>query len=57
MDIIKDEKIPMTSQSRFRTYLHDHNVVKVKLIKDLELNFEQVKEEYKKSKVRAKIEN
>jgi len=51
-----DKKIPTTSQSRFRMYLHDHNVVKVKFIKDLELIFEEVKEEYKKSKVRVKIE-
>ena len=56
LDIIKVEKIPITSQPRFRMYLHDHTGIKTKFIKELEKEFEEAKEEYKKSKMRVKIE-
>lgn len=56
MNIIKVENIPITSQSRFRMHLYDHNAVKVKFIKELEREFAESKDEYKKSKIRVKIE-
>ena len=56
LDIIKVEKIPVTSQPRFRMYLHDHGGIKTNFIKELEKEFEEAKEEYKKSKMRVKIE-
>jgi hypothetical protein len=56
LDIIKVEKVPITSQPRFRMYLHDHGGIKTKFIKELEKEFEEAKEEYKKSKMRVKIE-
>lgn len=56
MNIIKVEKIPITSQSRFRMFLYDYNAVKVKFIKEVEREFKEAKEEYKNSKIRVKIE-
>ena len=56
LDIVDTEKVPTTSQLRFRMYLHDHGEIKSKIIKELELRFEETKEEYKKSKIRVKIE-
>ena len=56
LDIIKVEKIPVTSQPRFRMYLHDHGGIKTNFIKELEKEFEEAKEEYKKGKMRLKIE-
>jgi len=56
MNIIKVEKIPITSQSRFRMFLYDHNAVKIKFIKEVEREFKEAKEEYKNSKIRVKIE-
>ena len=56
MNIIKGDDIPITSQSRFRMYLHDHNEIKTKFIKEVEREFKEAKEEYKKSKIRVKIE-
>ena len=56
LDIVDTEKVPTTSQLRFRMYLHDHGEIKSKVIKELELRFEEAKEEYKKSKIRVKIE-
>ena len=35
LDIIKVEKIPVTSQPRFRMYLHDHGGIKTNFIKEL----------------------
>jgi hypothetical protein len=56
MNFIKVYAIPITSQSRFRMYLHDHGAVKNNVIKELELKFKEAKEEYKNSKIRVKIE-
>jgi hypothetical protein len=50
--MIKGENIPIISQSKFRKYLHDHREIKNKFIKELELNFSETKEEYKKSKIK-----
>lgn len=56
MSFVNVEKIPIISQSKFRMYLHDHSKIKTKFIKELEREFEKVKEEYKKSRIRVKIE-
>lgn len=56
MNIIKVENIPITSQSRFRMHLYDDATTKKKFIKEVEREFEESKEEYKKSKIRVKIE-
>lgn len=56
MNIIKVEKIPIISQSKFRMFLHRDNAVKVKFIKEVEREFKEAKEEYKKSKISVKIE-
>jgi hypothetical protein len=56
MNIIKGENIPITSQSRFRMHLYDNATTKKKFIKEAEREFEESKEEYKKSKIRVKIE-
>jgi hypothetical protein len=56
MNIIKVEKISVISQSKFRMYLYDHRGVKTKFIKELEREFAESKEEYKKSKIRVKLE-
>jgi hypothetical protein len=52
MNMIKSENIPIISQSKFRTYLHDQREIKNKFIKELELIFSEAKEEYKKSKIK-----
>lgn len=56
MNIIKVENIPITSQSKFRTHLHNNDTIKIKFIKELEREFAESKDEYKKSKIRVKIE-
>ena len=50
MNIIKVENIPITSQSRFRMHLHDDATSKKKFIKEVQREFEEAKEEYKKVK-------
>ena len=50
MNIIEVENIPIFSQPRFRMYLYEHDAIKAKFMKELELNFSDAKEEYKKSK-------
>lgn len=50
MNIIEVENIPIFSQPRFRMYLYEHDAIKAKFMKELELNFSDTKEEYKKSK-------
>lgn len=54
MKVIKIENIPIISQSRFRMYLYDDDVIKSKFIKELEINFSHTKEEYKKVKSKSK---
>lgn len=59
MNFIKVEKIPVSSQSKFRMHLYDHHAIKVKFMKELDREFIESKEEYKKSKIktiRIKIE-
>jgi hypothetical protein len=56
MNIINVAKIPIISQLKFRMYLYYHNAVKVRFIKELEREFTESKEEYKKSKIRVKLE-
>lgn len=54
MNIIKVENIPIISQPKFRTHLYEHSAIKTKFMKELEREFEDAKEEYKKSKMRVK---
>ena len=53
MNIIELENIPIFSQPRFRMYLYEHDAIKAKFMKELELNFSDAKEEYKKSKSKS----
>lgn len=50
--IVKIENIPITSQSRFRKYLYDHREMETKFMKELDREFIETKEEYKKSKIK-----
>jgi hypothetical protein len=54
--MIKVEKIPITSQSKFRKHLYDHREMETKFMKELDGEFSETKEDYKKSKIRVKIE-
>jgi len=56
MNFIKAETLPITSQSKFRKYLYDHREMENKFMKELNREFAETKEEYKKSKIRVKIE-
>jgi len=56
MKMIKVEKIPITSQSKFRKHLYDHREMETKFMKELDGEFSETKEDYKKSKIRVKIE-
>ena len=53
MKVIKVENIPISSQLKFRMQLHDDHVMKGKFMKELQREFENAKEEYKKSTIRV----